>query len=85
MKRSSRILAFDTSGAHCAAALLIGDQIVADRHEGMARGQAERLFPMIEEIMAEEGAVWDELDAIGVGVGPRMGLPWQPKSLPQPW
>jgi tRNA threonylcarbamoyladenosine biosynthesis protein TsaB len=65
-----RILAFDTSAAHCAAALLIRGRIVSERREEMAKGQAERLFPMLEEILGEEGAVWEELDAIGVGVGP---------------
>lgn len=64
------ILAFDTSAAHCSVALLIDGKIVATRHEDMARGQAERLFPMIDEVMAEVGAVWAELDAIAVGIGP---------------
>ena len=70
MGAASRILAFDTSGPWCGAALLIDGRIVAKRHEEMPRGQAERLMPMLEEVMAEEGAVWDELDAIGVGTGP---------------
>ena len=64
------ILAFDTSAAHCAAALLIGGRIVAQRFEEMKKGQAERLFPMLEEVLGEVGAVWQELDAIGVGTGP---------------
>ena len=64
------ILAFDTSGPHCAAALLMGGKVVASRHEEMKRGQAERLFPMLDEVMGKVGAVWEELDAIGVGVGP---------------
>ena len=64
------ILAFDTSAAHCAAALLLGGRTVASRHEEMKRGQAERLFPMLDDILGEVGAVWEELDAIGVGVGP---------------
>ncbi len=66
----SRILAFDSSGPWCTAALQIGGRIVASRYEEMAKGQAERLMPMLEEVLAEEGAVWEELDAIGVGVGP---------------
>ena len=63
-------LAFDTSAAHCAAALLFGGRVVASRYEEMARGQAERLIPMLEEVLSDEGAVWEELDVIGVGVGP---------------
>lgn len=64
------ILGFDTSAAHCAAALLRGDQIIAQRLELMARGQAERLMILLEEVLAEGGATWGDLTAIGVGVGP---------------
>ncbi len=48
----------------------MGGRTVASRHEEMKRGQAERLFPMLEEVLREGGVVWGELDAIGVGVGP---------------
>lgn len=64
------ILAFDTSGAHCAVALLSGDRILAKRYEPMAKGQAERLMPLVEEVMAEDGLPLEALDAIAVGVGP---------------
>ncbi len=64
------ILAFDTSAAHCAAALLRGSEIVVTRAEAMSRGQAERLMPLLEEVLAEAGLGWKTLDAIGVGVGP---------------
>lgn len=67
---SPTILAFDTSAAHCAAALLSDDRIVAQVSEPMARGQAERLMPLLEEVLAEAGLVWRDLDALGVGVGP---------------
>ncbi len=63
-------LAFDTSVAHCAAALLLGDRVLAERVEPMAKGQAERLFGLLGEILAEGGAVWSDLAAIGVGIGP---------------
>jgi tRNA threonylcarbamoyl adenosine modification protein YeaZ len=64
------ILAFDTSAAHCAAALLLGDTMLAARAEEMTRGQAERLMPLLEEILAEHNKTWRDLTAIGVGVGP---------------
>ncbi|WP_102107749.1 tRNA (adenosine(37)-N6)-threonylcarbamoyltransferase complex dimerization subunit type 1 TsaB [Oceaniglobus roseus] len=64
------ILAFDTSAAHCAAALLSGDRLLAARHEEMAKGQAERLMPLLEELLAEGGAGWRDLARIGVGIGP---------------
>ena len=36
----------------------------------MARGQAESLFPTLEGLLGEAGMAWQDLDAIGVGVGP---------------
>ena len=66
---SDLILTFDTSAAHCAAALLSGDRIVT-RVELMAKGQAERLVPMLDELLAAEGAGWADLRAIVVGIGP---------------
>lgn len=64
------ILGFDTSGPYCAVALLRGDHLLADRFEAMAKGQAERLMPLIEQVFAEAGLAPRDLDAIGVGVGP---------------
>lgn len=64
------ILAFDTSAAHCAAALLLPDGRCLIRQEDMAKGQAERLFPLLEELLAEAGIGWPDLAGIGVGTGP---------------
>ncbi len=64
------ILAFDTSAAHCAAALLFGDKVLCERLEPMHKGQAERLFPLLEEVLAENNKTWSDLNAIGVCVGP---------------
>ena len=64
------ILAFDTSAAHCAAALLSGDKIIATRFEPMSRGQAQRLMPLLEEVLAETNLTWRDLEAIAVGIGP---------------
>lgn len=63
-------LGFDTSAAHCAAALLQGDRVLAQTHEDMARGQAERLFPLLEELLAGAGVHWRDLAVIGCGTGP---------------
>lgn len=63
-------LGFDTSAAHCAAALLSGDQLIGLRGEDMAKGQAERLMPLIEDLLAEAGITWRDLSLIGVGTGP---------------
>ncbi len=64
------ILAFDTSAAHCVAGLLLGDRVLAQKAEMMAVGQADRLVPMLEEVLAEGAVSWGDLDAIGVGIGP---------------
>ncbi|MDA7429324.1 tRNA (adenosine(37)-N6)-threonylcarbamoyltransferase complex dimerization subunit type 1 TsaB [Primorskyibacter aestuariivivens] len=64
------ILGFDTSGPYCAAALIKGPLIISNRHDDMARGQAEHLFPMLEEMLLSSGSRWQDLSAIGVGIGP---------------
>ena len=63
-------LGFDTSAAHCAAALLSGDRVLAQACEPMQKGQAERLMALLEEVLAQNNATWQDLDAIGVGTGP---------------
>ena len=64
------VLAFDTSAAHCAAALLLPDGRCLNRLEPMAKGQAERLIGLLEELLAEGGIGWADLDAVAVGTGP---------------
>ncbi|MDM7459074.1 MAG: tRNA (adenosine(37)-N6)-threonylcarbamoyltransferase complex dimerization subunit type 1 TsaB [Paracoccus sp. (in: a-proteobacteria)] len=63
-------IGFDTSAAHCAAALLRGERVLAARHEEMARGQSERLMPMLAQLLGEAGLDWSSIDVIGVGTGP---------------
>ncbi len=64
------ILAFDTSAAHCAAALLRGDKIIAEAFEPMSKGQVEHLIPLVEDMLAAAGIGLSALSAIGVGIGP---------------
>lgn len=64
------ILGFSTSGPYCGAALWRDSDIVAARHEEIARGQVERLMPMVKEVLSEADAGFGDLDAIGVGTGP---------------
>lgn len=64
------ILGFSTSGPYCGAALWSDGDVIAALHEEISKGQAERLMPMIEEVLAAAGANFDALDAIGVGIGP---------------
>ncbi|MDR5654455.1 tRNA (adenosine(37)-N6)-threonylcarbamoyltransferase complex dimerization subunit type 1 TsaB [Ruixingdingia sedimenti] len=66
------ILAFDTSAAHCAAALVVDGGTVprVARFEPMQKGQAERLMPLLEEMLDEAGLAWPDLGGIAVGTGP---------------
>jgi tRNA threonylcarbamoyl adenosine modification protein YeaZ len=60
------LLAFDTSSAACTAALFDGSgACIARVDEQIGRGHAERLVPMIEELLEGRRA-----DRIMVGVGP---------------
>ena len=70
MPPENLLLAFDTSAAHCAVALLLGNRVLAARSEEMNKGQAERLFPMLQEMLADCDKTWADLSAIGVGIGP---------------
>lgn len=67
--RPDFILAFDTSAAHCAAALLLGDRVWL-KTEAMEKGQAERLMPLISDLLAEAGVALADVTAIAVGTGP---------------
>lgn len=64
------VLGFDTSGAYCGAALFKDGDMVSALYEDMAKGQAERLMVMCEEVLAAGGVAWSDLDALGVGIGP---------------
>ncbi|QBF33609.1 tRNA (adenosine(37)-N6)-threonylcarbamoyltransferase complex dimerization subunit type 1 TsaB [Thalassococcus sp. S3] len=64
------ILAFDTSAAHCAAALMSGDTLLATDKGDMARGQAEHLMPMLQTMLKTQQRDWTDIDLIAVGVGP---------------
>ncbi|GAB4262282.1 MAG: tRNA (adenosine(37)-N6)-threonylcarbamoyltransferase complex dimerization subunit type 1 TsaB [Pararhodobacter sp.] len=68
--RAGAILAFDTSGGWCAAAVLREGRVLAQTRRDMARGQGEVLMPLLEDLLAEAGIVWSDLVAIGVGIGP---------------
>ncbi len=45
-----RTLVIETAASACSVALVEGGAIVADRHEVVGRGHAERLIPMIAEL-----------------------------------
>lgn len=64
------ILGFDTSTVQCAACVMRDGKKLVARADAMSRGQAEHLMPMLEAMLGECGLTWQDLDAIGVGIGP---------------
>lgn len=64
-----RLLALDTATECCSAALLVEDRLLT-REAELARGHAERILPMIDELLGEAGMTLRRLDAIAFGRGP---------------
>ncbi len=63
------LLAIDTAAPRLQLALLVGehaDTLVED----MAQGQAERIFPAIDELLARNGIAYADLTRIAVTTGP---------------
>lgn len=63
-------LAFDTSGPWCAAVVARGGNVLAQAVEEMTRGQAERLMPLVQDLLDRAGCRPGDLAQIGVGIGP---------------
>ena len=70
MAEFEKILAMDSSGAACSAALWRRGAVVSRRCQAMTRGHAEALMPMLVETMAEAGETFRALTAVAVTVGP---------------
>jgi tRNA threonylcarbamoyladenosine biosynthesis protein TsaB len=64
-----RILALDTATENCSAALLVNGALL-EREELLGRGHAERILPMLSELLAEAGVTLGALDALAFGRGP---------------
>jgi tRNA threonylcarbamoyladenosine biosynthesis protein TsaB len=64
-----KILAIDTATENCSAALLIDGNVRA-REVEVDRGHAERILPMVDDLLAEANLSLGDLHAIAFGRGP---------------
>ncbi len=64
------ILSIDTCLQSCSAALLDDDKVRGVKKEAREKGHAERLAPLVKELMTEAGVEFSELTKIAVAVGP---------------
>ncbi len=67
-------LVIDTATAACSAALLDGDRVLAARYEEVGRGHAERLVPMIGDVLAQGGVTRADLIRVDCGPGSFTGI-----------
>lgn len=71
MSRFEKVLAIDTAmNACCAGVYNAAREKRVARAEIMPAGHGERLLPLVNEVMAEAGLGFSELDAVLVTVGP---------------
>ena len=64
------VLAVDTALGACSAALVSDGRVLAHEHREMARGHAEALAPMVDDVMRQAGRAFADVDRIGVTTGP---------------
>ncbi len=64
------LLVFDATAERCAVAIFDGAALVVERSETMARGHAERLFPLIGECLDAATLTYQDITAIAVCTGP---------------
>lgn len=65
-----KILAVDCAHGDCSAAFYDGTRVAAEIVEHMERGQAERLIPMVQEVLAKAGASFADVESVAVTTGP---------------
>jgi len=63
-------LVIDTATAACSVALLAGGRVLAESHEIVGRGHAERLVPQIAGLLADPAVAGARVAAIAVDCGP---------------
>jgi tRNA threonylcarbamoyladenosine biosynthesis protein TsaB len=65
-----RVLAIETSTSQASVALLENGKVVIERAHARPKQSAERLLPLIAELLAEAGWQRSSISRLGVSVGP---------------
>jgi tRNA threonylcarbamoyladenosine biosynthesis protein TsaB len=65
-----RVLAIETSASQASVALVQDGQLVMERTHERPKQSAERLLPMIAEVLGEAGWQRNAIDRLGVSIGP---------------
>lgn len=65
-----RILGLDTTGAYCSVALVDTAKVLAYKSEKIGRGHAERLAPMVQEVLGAARLTAKDVDKLAVCTGP---------------
>jgi len=63
------LLAIDTSGPLCSAALMDGD-IIVEHSDDIGRGHAEHLMGMLDDLLGEAKAGWTDINRVACSTGP---------------
>jgi tRNA threonylcarbamoyladenosine biosynthesis protein TsaB len=66
----SLLLAIETAGSNCSAALADGATVLASASRAMRHGHAEALMPIVDRVMREAGIAPRRLDHVAVAIGP---------------
>lgn len=64
------ILGLDTSLDVCSVALRSDGHLAAEHIDRQAKGHAERLLPMLQQVVADARLTLGDLDVLGVAIGP---------------
>ncbi len=67
---NQNVIVFDTSDKYVAAAIYRGEENITTNIESMSKGQAERLIPLLDELLHRSRLNWDDIYRIGVCTGP---------------
>ncbi|MEE9313985.1 MAG: tRNA (adenosine(37)-N6)-threonylcarbamoyltransferase complex dimerization subunit type 1 TsaB [Rhizobiaceae bacterium] len=64
------LLAIDTSGPFCSAAIADGTKVISSQSEELGRGHAERLMPLLEELLDQALVEWTDVTKVACTTGP---------------